>query len=250
MVGRLSQQPAPVGGVPSLGRRAASGRAAGQQRKPTGVRTREILDVAARLFAERGYAETTMRNICAAVGLTLGSLYYHVESKEAVLVHIVTDTGTPFVDDMRRLCTQDVPVVECAYAVARRWMYEVHHFRDQWRVLMREQWRLRGPRYRDVLDLRRETEVLVESLLERGIEEGSIRPHDVRLTSMAISGLMNSTLQWYQPGARLDPDAIADHYMTLVLRGITTQEVHARLPLGTRALSAGGQHSERRRDGS
>jgi hypothetical protein len=114
---------------------------------------------------------------------------------------------------------------------------------------MREQWRIRGPRYREVLDLRRETEVLIERLLERGVGEGTIRPHDVRLTSMAISGLMNSTLQWYQPGARLDPDAIADHYMTLVLRGITTQEVHASLPLGTRAASAGKRQGERRRDG-
>jgi AcrR family transcriptional regulator len=220
-----------------------------QQRKPTDVRTREILDVAARLFAERGYAETTMRNICAAVGLTLGSLYYHVESKEAVLVHIVTDTGGPFVQDMRELCARDLPVVDCAYDVARRWMYEVHHFRDQWRVLMREEWRIRGPRYRAVFDLRRETEVLIEGLLERGVREGCIRPHDVRLTSMAIAGLMNSTLQWYQPGARLDHADIAEHYMTLILRGIVTQEVHARLPLSTRALSAGNGHGERRQDG-
>lgn len=222
---------------------------AAQQRKSTDVRTREILDVAARLFAERGYAETTMRNICAAVGLTLGSLYYHVESKEAVLVHIVTDTGGAFVEDMRTLCDREVPVVDSAYAIARRWMYEVHHYRDQWRVLIREQWRIRGPQYRDVLALRRETEVLIERLLERGIREGTIRPHDVRLTSMAIAGLMNSTLQWYQPGARLDPDGIADHYMTLVLRGIVTQEVHARLPLGTRAASVGNGHGERRQDG-
>ena len=249
----MSLQPVPADGAPRPGRRsgATARRSAPQQRKPTDVRTREILDVAARLFAERGYAETTMRNICAAVGLTLGSLYYHVEGKEAVLVHIVTDTGGAFVEDMRRLCEQDdVPVVDCAYAVARRWMSEVHRSRDQWRVLMREQWRIRGPRYRAVFDLRKETEVLIERLLERGIREGTIRPHDVRLTSMAIAGLMNSTLQWYQPGARLDPDSIADHYMTLVLRGIVTQEVHARLPLGTRALVAGGQNAERRRDGS
>lgn len=246
----MSQHSASADGVPRPGRRpGAAARVAPHQRKPTDVRIREILDVAARLFAERGYAETTMRNICAVVGLTPGSLYYHVESKEAVLVHIVTDTGGAFVADVRRICEQDIAVVECAYEMARRWMYEVDHFRDQWRVLMREQWRIRGPQYREVLDLRRETEVLIEGLLERGIHDGSIRPHDVRLTSMAIAGLMNSTLQWYQPGARLDADAIADHYMTLVLRGITTEQVHARLPLGTRAVSAGRRHGERRRDG-
>ncbi len=246
----MSQHTGSAEGFSRPGRQAGgTARSAPQQRKPTVVRTREILEVAARLFAERGYAETTMRNICSAVGLTLGSLYYHVESKEAVLVHIVTDTGGAFVADMRRICERDVPVVDCAYEVARRWMYEVDHFRDQWRVLIREQWRIRGPQYREVLDLRRETEVLVERLLERGVREGSIRPHDVRLTSMAIAGLMNSTLQWYQPGARLDPDTIADHFMTLVLRGIVTQEVHARLPLGTRAASAGNGQGERRQDG-
>ena len=80
----MSQHPATADGVSRPGQRhgATARRVAPQQRKPTDVRTREILDVAARLFAERGYAETTMRNICAAVGLTLGSLYYHVESKE------------------------------------------------------------------------------------------------------------------------------------------------------------------------
>jgi len=218
-------------------------------RKPTDVRTQEIVDAAARLFAERGYAETSMRNICARVGLTLGSLYYHVENKEAILVRIVTDTGEAFVEDMRRICESEARVPECAYGVGRRWMHEVHHFGDRWKVLMREQWRIRGPQYQGIFDLRRETETLLEDLLRRGIAEGSIRPHDVRLTSMAISGLMNSTLQWYRPGARLEADAIADHYVTLILSGITTGETPADPRLCGLVASAGNGKRQRRQHG-
>lgn len=48
-----------------------------------------ILDEAARLFLERGYAATSLRHIAAASGMKAGSLYYHFESKEALLEAIL-----------------------------------------------------------------------------------------------------------------------------------------------------------------
>lgn len=51
---------------------------------------RRILDEAAGLFLERGYAATSLRHIAAAVGMKAGSLYYHFESKEALLREILS----------------------------------------------------------------------------------------------------------------------------------------------------------------
>ncbi|MDN5856301.1 MAG: TetR/AcrR family transcriptional regulator, partial [Actinomycetia bacterium] len=48
-----------------------------------------IFAAATRLFGERGYSGTTMRDIAKAVGILPGSLYAHIESKEAVLVEII-----------------------------------------------------------------------------------------------------------------------------------------------------------------
>ncbi len=47
-----------------------------------------ILDAAARLFREKGYAVTSMRDIAAAVGMLAGSLYYHFASKDELLVAV------------------------------------------------------------------------------------------------------------------------------------------------------------------
>jgi AcrR family transcriptional regulator len=46
---------------------------------------RRILDTATALFAERGYAGTTIRDISERLGMTKGSLYYHFTSKEDLL---------------------------------------------------------------------------------------------------------------------------------------------------------------------
>jgi len=47
-----------------------------------------ILDVAARLFREKGYAATSMRDIAAAAQMLPGSLYYHFAAKDDLLVAV------------------------------------------------------------------------------------------------------------------------------------------------------------------
>lgn len=52
--------------------------------------TRErILEVAARLFSERGFAGTSIRDIADALGVTKAALYYHFPSKDAILGELV-----------------------------------------------------------------------------------------------------------------------------------------------------------------
>ena len=51
-------------------------------------RVQPLLDAAARLFATKGYRETTMRDIAAAAGMQAGSVYYHFKSKEDLLLAV------------------------------------------------------------------------------------------------------------------------------------------------------------------
>lgn len=48
-----------------------------------------ITDAAAELFLHQGYAQTTLRDIAAAAGIKAGSIYYHFDSKEAILLDIL-----------------------------------------------------------------------------------------------------------------------------------------------------------------
>lgn len=55
---------------------------------PNPERRQEILEIAARLFAEYGYKATSIREIAERAGMMGGSLYYHIRSKEALFIEI------------------------------------------------------------------------------------------------------------------------------------------------------------------
>ena len=56
--------------------------------EPT-ARREEILAIATRIFADKGYAGTTVREIADAAGILSGSLYHHFPSKESMLHEIM-----------------------------------------------------------------------------------------------------------------------------------------------------------------
>src|SRR5437764_15234978 len=87
--------------------------------KPTPTRRDELLALAARLFADRGFRATTVRDIADAAGILSGSLYHHFDSKESMIDEIlsgfldgfarkaqaVVDAGDDPVETLRGLVT-------------------------------------------------------------------------------------------------------------------------------------------------
>ena len=64
--------------------------------QPRRRREREVLDVAARLFHERGYADTSVQDIADELGILKGSLYHYIEVKEDLLFRLLGEwTTTP-----------------------------------------------------------------------------------------------------------------------------------------------------------
>lgn len=70
------------------------------------ISTRErILDVALELFVRKGYAETSLREVAAELGITKAALYYHFESKQDILLalhmrlHHLYDDWLPLLPD-------------------------------------------------------------------------------------------------------------------------------------------------------
>jgi AcrR family transcriptional regulator len=195
-----------------------------------GDRRAQIAAVAARLFAEHGYAETSMRDIAAAVGMGLGAIYYHIESKEELLARIHEEFVGSIVVELERICAQDLPAVDALYAAGELMMRHLHTYRDHMVAFFTEQRRIRGERFAEVAARRRDFERLLEGLLQRGIDEGSLRPHDVRLTALGMLGMFNYGHQWYRPDGRLTPEQIGRSFIDLVLRGIGVADAPPQRP--------------------
>jgi TetR/AcrR family transcriptional regulator, cholesterol catabolism regulator len=73
------------------------------QAETLGNRRSEILSVAASLFAERGFENTTVRQIGHAVGLLSGSLYHYFESKEEIAAEVIISYLRQRLEDCQQL---------------------------------------------------------------------------------------------------------------------------------------------------
>ena len=99
-----------IAGAP---RRAAKPRARKAERAPSEhvrrkqeSRRRDILDVAAEVFAERGYFSASMKDIAERLGMRPGSLYHYFPSKEAALEEMCRVSAIEFCDKLRAIVAE------------------------------------------------------------------------------------------------------------------------------------------------
>lgn len=90
----------------------------GARRLPAATAREEILDAAAELFAQRGYAATSTRLIAEAVGIRQASLYYHFDNKEHILAELLEATVRPSLDYAAELERQGAAPVTALHALA------------------------------------------------------------------------------------------------------------------------------------
>lgn len=174
-------------------------------RKSAATRAR-ILDQAARLLSERGYAQTTLGDIAAAAGLKAGSLYYHFESKED-LVYEVFRLGVmrafDHVSEAVAMLGEDASPSAQLRAAIRAHIESLHgqgyyasaglRIVDQAPPVIQHRQYANQRRYGEYWDL----------LLGRAQAAGLIAPGaDLLTVRLLLFGMMNSTMEWPKPACR------------------------------------------------
>jgi hypothetical protein len=70
--------------------------------------------------------------------------------------------------------------------------------------------------------LKRKIDQLIRSLIQEGIEDGSIAPCDVKMTSMAITGALNWVAKWYRPNGGQSAEDVAVSITSLLQKMLVT----------------------------
>ena len=178
---------------------------------------RRLMAAAVAAFGERGYHATTTRDIATAAGMSPAALYVHFPSKAAVLSAIsrsghekalamVTAASAgpgDAVDRMRVLVSEFVAWHARRHQVARIVQYELNA--------------LPQPDYDAVVALRRQTERVVRTLIEEGVDTGAFTTPDVRSAARAVLSLGIDVARWYTSESKQDPEALGADYAGLVL---------------------------------
>jgi len=181
----------------------------------------DVLSNAARLFREKGFERTSLKEIAEACNMLPGSLYYRYNSKEALLVEL-----------MRRGVDLVTAEVESAYAssddpVERLRLCINAHLRallvdsDAVYVLLFE-WRALGPEAREeIIELRDQYESLWAGILETMIAQGVVRKNiDGRLLRLIGLGALNWVATWFDPNGAHSLDTIGDLIWQIAMDGV------------------------------
>ncbi|HTG53470.1 MAG TPA: TetR/AcrR family transcriptional regulator [Gemmatimonadaceae bacterium] len=178
-----------------------------------------LLSAAAKVFAERGYHQTSMRDLARASGVSLAGLYYYVESKEELLYHIQRRNFERVIAGMkeRRDGATD-PVDRLMRFIDNHLDYFASHMAEM-KVLSHEAGALSGDALQVVEEMKRAyTRSLMDILAAIDQKCGPAHANR-RVAAYSLFGMMNWIYNWYDPLGDLGVELLAQNIGRIFLGG-------------------------------
>lgn len=173
-----------------------------------------LLTATARVFADRGYHATSMRDLSRASGLSLAGMYHYVSGKEELLYLIQRGCFERVVAGAETAMADQRKPVDRLRAFIRHHVTFFAAHMSEMKVLSHEADSLTGERGAEIRGLKRR----YASLLGDAIAGASDR--DPRLAAFGVFGMMNWIYTWYRPGGRVTPEQLADTFTEIFLHGV------------------------------
>lgn len=183
------------------------------------TRRLEIVDIAAALFAKKGYAGTGIAELCTATGLTKGALYHYIGSKEGLLVEIQDGVLVPLLAAAKRIqALEEHPVLRLR--LLSETLLEVIAGRLDHISVVEHDLRQLGPDSRSrLLGKRRQFESVVSNILAEAMAVGALRRMDPRLATLQFFNLHNYSYQWLRPDGEWSSADLAREYCATLFGG-------------------------------
>jgi AcrR family transcriptional regulator len=183
---------------------------------------KEIITAAAsRLFRDKGYSATGMRDLAGEVGVEAASLYNHIRSKAELLQEICFRTANLFTAQLNILeLDEGMTSLQKIEDILR------HHIRmwvshpDDMLVMNNESKYLEDPYLSTFMNERRLYVRRLESIMEEGIGKGQIRPIETYTAVLTLLSVVRGIEFWHRTKKNITAEALEENMVTLVVEGL------------------------------
>ncbi|MEZ5729893.1 MAG: TetR/AcrR family transcriptional regulator [Burkholderiaceae bacterium] len=184
-------------------------------------RVRDILRTGARLFAQKGFEGTSMRDIADACGVSKALLYHHFDSKDNLYARIAFDSTQHLYSYVDQRVPSDGPAAEKvrAFMIAMATFFDEHRW--AWIAASTAFWNDPDRHRLDMRVRRRKAlEGRLRDLIRQGIDSGEFNPTDPAMTGRLILSGINWMHRWYDPAKPMTPAQIASAYFDTFYQGL------------------------------
>lgn len=192
------------------------------QRTKPGFQRAKMLETARRLFWEKGYRATSMRDIGLSYGCKPANIYNFFSDKEEILFEVLREEMEQIIRPIKHLENDDqTPPVE-----QLRFLIECHlkvtlSYRRSSRLLFDVALDSLSPEKRKkIIDYRDTYDRIIRTIIHRGIEAGEFFEVDVKLAGFMIASMITRTRIWFHPKKGSTVGDLVDFIFKFALDGL------------------------------
>ena len=179
-----------------------------------------ILKEAAKLFRQKGFGGTSMRDLAEQVGMEAASMYYHIGSKDEILEKICFEVANTYIIHLEEIEQKQEPYLEKLKELIRlhvRMMItsgpEVSVTNHDWKYLSKD-------KLNEFKELRKFYEQRLEALLEEGIKAGELAEVNTSVALFTILSSLRWIEFWWKPQRGISAKEVEDSIITILLNGL------------------------------
>jgi len=183
----------------------------------------QVIQAAAEMFRERGYAATSMRDLANKLGIEAASLYSHIRSKEEILQTLCFGMAGKFMQSLDQVEQQNVRYEQ---KLRKGILGHIGVMADNLTasaVFMNEHRHLSEEHLHEFLLLRINYINRFKRIIERGIKAGEFKNVDTKLAVMTLFSSLNWMPHWYDPAGIINPEILGNQLADMLIEGLKTK---------------------------
>jgi AcrR family transcriptional regulator len=188
--------------------------------KKNSTKKEVIIEKASKLFREKGFGASSMRDLAEHVGVEAASLYNHIQSKSEILQAICFKVANEFISHLEAVETSPAPNLNKMETIIR---FHIRMMLDQYEYvyISDHEWRhLPEPYLSNFLNQRRSYRKRLSDIIERGVmkhEIKNIEPYTAVLTILsAISGIES----WQRSRKNTSAEVLEENMVRYLIEGL------------------------------
>lgn len=179
-----------------------------------------IISKAAKLFREKSFSGTSMRDLAEAIGVEAASLYNHIQSKAEILQVICFKVANIFMEHLERIEVNQQSSIEKIKDILRfHIQHMINNFEEVY-VADREWRHLNEPYLSNFKVQRKNYRQRIAAIIENGIQKKELKSIDAPTAVLMMLHAISGIESWHRSKQKISAEQLEENMIVILVEGL------------------------------